>query len=81
MITTTIEEMHRNTQSIIDRVVAGETIVIVEHDQAVAEIKPLHVAAGAERPFGLARGQFVVPGDFNAPLPEEILRSFEGASD
>jgi hypothetical protein len=28
------------------------------------------------RPFGLAKGQFVVPADFNAPLPEEILRDF-----
>lgn len=31
------------------------------------------------RPFGLARGQFVVPADFNAPLPEHVVREFEGA--
>ncbi len=30
------------------------------------------------RPFGLAKGEFVVPDDFNAPLPEEALRDFEG---
>jgi hypothetical protein len=30
------------------------------------------------RPFGLARGEFVVPADFNAPLPNEVLREFEG---
>jgi hypothetical protein len=30
------------------------------------------------RPIGLAKGQFTVPDDFNAPLPEELLRSFEG---
>jgi len=30
------------------------------------------------RPFGLAAGQFVVPDDFNDPLPEEIIRDFEG---
>jgi hypothetical protein len=30
------------------------------------------------RPFGLARGQFTVPDDFNAPLPEDVLQSFEG---
>jgi hypothetical protein len=29
------------------------------------------------RPSGLARGQFLVPEDFNAPLPEEILQAFE----
>jgi hypothetical protein len=30
------------------------------------------------RPIGLARGQFTVPDDFNAPLSEDILRTFEG---
>jgi hypothetical protein len=30
------------------------------------------------RPIGLAKGEFVVPEDFNSPLPEEMLRSFEG---
>lgn len=29
------------------------------------------------RPFGLNKGDFVVPDDFDAPLPEEILASFE----
>jgi hypothetical protein len=30
------------------------------------------------RPIGLARGQFTVPGDFNAPLLEDVLQVFEG---
>jgi len=30
------------------------------------------------RPFGLAKGQFTVPDDFNAPLPENVLQTFEG---
>ncbi len=29
------------------------------------------------RPFGLGKGDFVVPDDFDAPLPEEVLASFE----
>lgn len=29
------------------------------------------------RPFGLSKGDFVVPDDFDAPLPEQILASFE----
>jgi len=33
---------------------------------------------GIPRPFGLAKGQFVVPPDFNTPLPEDVLRDFEG---
>jgi hypothetical protein len=30
------------------------------------------------RPFGLAKGEFSVPDDFNAPLPEDVLKTFEG---
>ena len=30
------------------------------------------------RPSGLAKGQFTVPEDFNAPLPEDVLQTFEG---
>ena len=30
------------------------------------------------RPLGLAKGQFTVPDDFNAPLPEDVLQAFEG---
>jgi prevent-host-death family protein len=29
------------------------------------------------RPFGLAKGAFVVPDDFNDPLPNEVLDDFE----
>ncbi len=29
------------------------------------------------RPFGLCAGEFVVPQDFDAPLPEAELRLFE----
>ena len=30
------------------------------------------------RPGGLAKGQFTVPDDFNAPLPDDVLKAFEG---
>ena len=30
------------------------------------------------RPIGFAKGQFTVPDDFNAPLPEDVLQTFEG---
>jgi hypothetical protein len=30
------------------------------------------------RPIGLAKGQFTVPDDFNAPLPDDVLQAFEG---
>lgn len=29
------------------------------------------------RPFGLSNDEFVVPEDFDAPLPDEVLADFE----
>ena len=31
-----------------------------------------------KRPIGLLAGQMHIPDDFDDPLPEEILREFEG---
>ena len=31
------------------------------------------------RPIGLAQGLFTVPDDFNAPLPDDVLQTFEGS--
>jgi len=30
------------------------------------------------RPYGLCVGEFTVPQDFDAPLPEDVITSFEG---
>jgi hypothetical protein len=35
-------------------------------------------AHAPKRPFGLCAGEFTVPADFDDPLPEDILRDFEG---
>ncbi len=35
--------------------------------------------AAAPRPFGLRASDFAVPEDFDAPLPESVLRDFEAA--
>jgi ubiquitin len=29
------------------------------------------------RPYGLCAGEFTLPDDFDAPLPEDILQAFE----
>ncbi|MCW5853607.1 MAG: BrnA antitoxin family protein [Anaerolineae bacterium] len=45
------------------------------------EAQPADLAlleARQPRPYALARGEFEVPSDFDDPLPEDILREFEG---
>ncbi|MGH7871387.1 MAG: type II toxin-antitoxin system Phd/YefM family antitoxin, partial [Candidatus Binatia bacterium] len=62
----------------LQRVEAGETLVIVRAGKPVAEVKPVGASAEALRPFGLCKGEFTVPDDFDEPLPEDILKTFEG---
>lgn len=78
MIRVSIEEIKDNLAAYLHRVEAGETLIIVRADKAVAELRPLSQAPASSRPFGLCAGEFTVPDDFNEPLPEEILAGFEG---
>lgn len=72
-----VEEVKRDPAAVLHRVLEGETLVITDSDQPVAEIRPLE-AVRRPRPFGLAAGSFTVPDDFDDPLPEDVLKAFEG---
>jgi antitoxin (DNA-binding transcriptional repressor) of toxin-antitoxin stability system len=78
MIYISIQEVESDPHSYFQRVEAGETIVITRDQRPVAEIKPMRHQASNVRPIGLAAGEFTVPEDFDAALPESILRDFEG---
>lgn len=53
-----------------------EVIVVEEEAPAESGATPR-----GQRPLGLLRGQFVVPDDFDAPLPSEIQQYFDGDAD
>jgi prevent-host-death family protein len=74
MIWVTIDEIERDLPGYLKQVQAGETLVVTQAGKPVAEIKP---PISYQRPFGLAKGDFVVPDDFDEPLPEHILDEFE----
>ena len=63
---------------LIDRVLAGEEVVITRHGRAVARLVGAREEAGP-RPLGLLRGRIRIADDFDAPLPEDVLADFEGA--
>jgi prevent-host-death family protein len=78
MSTISSQELQRNPDALLDRVEAGEHLVVVRGGRPVAELRPMSGTQPGPRPFGLCAGAFTVPDDFDAPLPEEILRGFEG---
>ena len=73
----TVDDLQREVLQYLRRVEAGETIVIVRQDKAKSELRPI-TTNNQLRSFGLCAGEFTVPDDFDDPLPEDMLRAFEG---
>ena len=73
-----IHEAKTNLSRLLARVELGEEIVISNRGVPVARLVPFERANDRMASLGLDKGRFVVPDDFNAPLPDEILAGFEG---
>lgn len=78
MLNVTVEEIQRNPLKYLYQVEAGETLIIVKANKTIAELRPITTPSKQLRPFGLCTGEFTVPDDFDAPLPEDIVSAFEG---
>ena len=72
-----VDEVEKDPHAYFHRVLEGETVVVFEKDLPVVEMRPVAKRSG-KRPIGLAKGDFIVPDDFNDPLPEDVLQLFEG---
>ena len=77
MLNVTIDEIQRDPLKYLHQVEAGETLIIVISETPIAELRPM-ASRKQPRPFGLCSGEFIVPDDFDAPLPEYLLSAFEG---
>ncbi|MGB2899042.1 MAG: type II toxin-antitoxin system Phd/YefM family antitoxin [Candidatus Acidiferrum sp.] len=62
---------------LLRRVAAGEEVTIANRGVPVARLVPVPPKK-AQRVLGIYRGQFTVPDDFDAPLPDDLLDLFEG---
>lgn len=69
----------RRTAVLLDRASWEELLTLLGNANPQEQTK-----AGSDlcdvpsRPFGLCAGEFTVPDDFDDPLPEQVLREFEG---
>ena len=75
--TATLYEAKTNLSSLVERAALGEQIVITKSGKPKALLVPLDDVHPLRRP-GLGRGKWRVGRDFDAPLPDETLREFEG---
>ena len=77
MKTVNIHEAKTKLSKLVERVEGGEEIVIARAGRPAARLVPLTKVRGRRR-LGLLDGKFQIPDDFNAPLPESVIRDFEG---
>ncbi len=80
MITIDLNVISHDLPGYLQRLHAGETVLIVQDNHPVAELKLISEPSSekALRPFGLCASEFAVPDDFDAPLPDPTLADFEG---
>lgn len=71
-----VHEAKTHLSRLLDQAMAGEEVIIMRSGRRLVRLTPLE-AAPCRRKLGTAQGDFVVPDDFDAPLPPEILAGFE----
>lgn len=62
---------------LLSRVARGDEVVIAKAGRPVARLVSINQTP-APRILGSAKGQVWISDDFNAPLPEDLLKAFEG---
>jgi prevent-host-death family protein len=72
-----IHQAKTDLSKLVERAEAGEEIVIARAGKPAAKLIPL-AKSRSRRRLGLLDGKFKIPDDFNAPLPESVIRLFEG---
>jgi len=66
-----------NLSRLLDRAAGGEEIVITRNGRPVAKLVPA-IPVRKPRRLGTLKGRVRMAKDFDAPLPDEVLDTFEG---
>ena len=71
-----VHEAKTHLSKLLERAERGEEIIIAKSGRPVARLVPIVGQTERRRP-GSAKGTLWVSDDFDAPLPKELLESFE----
>jgi prevent-host-death family protein len=73
-----IREAKTHLAQLLQRVAAGEEVTIARLGIPVARLVPVEPEKKKIRPLGFDRGRIWIADDFDAPLPDELLKQFYG---
>ena len=71
-----VHEAKTHLSRLLEQMAGGEDVIIAKAGVPVARLVPVILPTG-ERPLGTEQGRISVADDFDAPLPPDILKSFE----
>ena len=71
-----IHEAKTHLSKLLARVREGEEVIIAKAGKPVARLIPV-VEQPVRRVPGSAKGKLMIAPDFDAPLPEAVLKTFE----
>jgi prevent-host-death family protein len=72
-----IHEAKTHLSRLIDEVAAGAEIIIAKAGKPMARLSPIN-APVRKKHLGLLKGKIKIADDFNTPLDDDVLASFEG---
>ena len=78
MSTINVHAAKTHLSRLVDEAAAGAEIIIAKAGKPLAKLVPLDAAKKTKRTLGLLAGKAVIPSGFDDPLPEDVLREFEG---
>ncbi|MBC8129082.1 MAG: type II toxin-antitoxin system Phd/YefM family antitoxin [Rhizobiaceae bacterium] len=78
MRTVNVHVAKTHLSKLLDDVAAGEEIIIAKAGKPFARLVPLAPIEPPRRVLGGLRGKLNIPQNFDDPLPEDVLRLFEG---
>ena len=73
-----IHEAKTHLSRLLQRVAAGEEVTIARAGKPVARLVAVEPEKMKIRPLGMDRGRVWIADDFDAPLPDDLLRAFYG---
>ena len=73
-----IYEAKTHLSKLVERAASGEEIVIAKAGKPMARLTSLQPEKKTLREPGILKGKIRVADDFDNPLPDEILKAFEG---
>jgi prevent-host-death family protein len=75
-----IHEAKTHFSRLLQRVAAGEEVVIARAGVPVARLVAVEPKKGHLRPLGMDEGRIWIADDFDAPLPDDLLKEFYGGT-